>query len=70
MKKGTKRDSSSKTTTIQVHADLKDKLDLLKILTSKDDLNAVISELTEFYVARSDISVDKKIEKFLRRLRK
>ena len=70
MKRGTKLGTSIKTTTIQVHQELKDQLDLLKILTNKEDLNALISELTQHYVNNSSIAIDPKIEKFLRQLKK
>ena len=65
-----KKNSKSKTTTIQVKSDLKDKLDLLKILLGKEDLNALLSEITEFYTENSDVKIDKKIEKFFNALSK
>ena len=62
--------SDSRSTTIQVRRDLKDKLDLLKILLQKEDLHSVIGEILDFYVANKKIGVDEGIADFLKRLKK
>ena len=64
-KRNSKRSSS---TTIQVKKDLKNELDLLKLMGNHEDLNALISELKDFYVENNQVK-NHKLEKLLKRLK-
>ena len=64
------KSAKPKTTTIQVKRDLKDKLDLLKIFSGKEDLNALIAELLDFYAQSKNIEMKESLDAFLKRLKK
>ena len=65
-----KQPAAHKTTTIQVRQELKNQLDLLKILGNHDDLNSLLEKITQFYIENSSIKIDPKIEKLLKKLKK
>jgi hypothetical protein len=63
-------EKQNNSTTIQVKKDLKDQLDLLKLIQSKPDLNALISEMAAFYIKNKKIELDPKIEKLFLMMKK
>lgn len=70
MQKSVPRNKNSEITTIQVKKELKNQLDILKILGNYEDLNSLLSTLSEFYISKNKISIDPKVEEFLKRLRR
>ena len=70
MGKRKKSDKVSNSTTIQVKKDLKDELDLLKVMGNFEDLNSLLAELKNFYVDNKKITINPKLENFIKRIKK
>lgn len=60
----------SNITTIQVKKDLKDELDLLKLMGNFYDLNSLLADMKNFYVDHKKISITPKLDKFIKRIKK
>lgn len=57
-------------TTIQVRKEVRNRLEMLKVLGDFEDLNAVVARLADHYAQSNQIRVDEKMDAFIKKLQK